>query len=41
MLDQPDRTHVWQRVVAAMPGFAEYQKKTSRVIAVVKLARVN
>lgn len=40
ILEEPERTAVWQRVVAAMPGFADYQKKTSRVIPVVKLSRV-
>jgi deazaflavin-dependent oxidoreductase (nitroreductase family) len=39
ILEEPERTQVWQRVVAAMPGFADYQKKTSRVIPVVKLSR--
>jgi deazaflavin-dependent oxidoreductase (nitroreductase family) len=39
ILEEPERTQVWQRIVAAMPGFAEYQKKTSRVIPVVKLSR--
>jgi deazaflavin-dependent oxidoreductase (nitroreductase family) len=41
VLEEPERTRVWQRVVAAMPGFAEYQKKTSRVIPVVKLTRAS
>jgi deazaflavin-dependent oxidoreductase (nitroreductase family) len=40
VLPEPERTQVWQRVVVAMPGFAEYQKKTSRVIPVVELARI-
>ena len=35
----PDRDRVWSRIVAAMPNFGEYQKKTSRVIPVVKLER--
>src|SRR3954454_597328 len=39
VLEEPERTQVWQRVVAAMPGFAAYQKKTSRVIPIVKLTR--
>lgn len=39
VLEEPDRTQVWQRVTAAMPGFADYQRKTSRVIPVVRLAR--
>jgi F420H(2)-dependent quinone reductase len=39
ILPEPERGQVWQRVVAAMPGFADYQKKTSRVIPVVELVR--
>lgn len=40
ILPEPERSRVWERVVAAMPGFADYQKKTSRVIPVVQLVRV-
>jgi deazaflavin-dependent oxidoreductase (nitroreductase family) len=39
ILEEPERTQVWQRIVATMPNFADYQKKTSRVIPVVKLSR--
>jgi F420H(2)-dependent quinone reductase len=39
ILLEPERSQVWQRVVAAMPGFGDYQKKTSRVIPVVELER--
>ncbi len=35
----PDRDRVWSGIVAAMPNFGEYQKKTTRVIPVVKLER--
>jgi F420H(2)-dependent quinone reductase len=38
-LPEPEREQVWQRVVAAMPGFGEYQKKTTRKIPVIRLAR--
>jgi deazaflavin-dependent oxidoreductase (nitroreductase family) len=38
-LPEPEREQVWERVVAAMPGFADYQKKTTRKIPVVRLAR--
>jgi deazaflavin-dependent oxidoreductase (nitroreductase family) len=31
------RNDIWQRIVAAMPNFGEYQKKTSRMIPVVRL----
>lgn len=40
ILPEPERTQVWEQVVASMPGFGEYQKKTSRVIPVVQLQRV-
>jgi deazaflavin-dependent oxidoreductase (nitroreductase family) len=33
------RNDVWPRIVAAMPNFGEYQKKTSRVIPVVRLVK--
>lgn len=39
ILPEPERSRVWERVVAAMPGFGDYQKKTSRVIPVIKLVR--
>lgn len=35
----PERDGVWTRIVAEMPNFGEYQKKTSRVIPVVRLER--
>ena len=33
------RAGLWSRITAAMPNFADYQKKTSRVIPVVRLVR--
>lgn len=39
VLGEPERTQIWQRLTQQMPGFADYQRKTSRVIPVVKLAR--
>jgi deazaflavin-dependent oxidoreductase (nitroreductase family) len=39
VLADAERDQVWKRVTAAMPGFADYQKKTDRVIPVVRLAR--
>lgn len=33
------RDEVWAQAVAAMPGFGEYQQKTSRVIPVLRLTR--
>ena len=40
ILPEPERSEVWGRVVAAMPGFDDYQKKTTRVIPVIELVRV-
>ena len=40
ILPEPERSDVWKRVVAKMPGFADYQTKTTRVIPVVQLERV-
>lgn len=34
-----EREATWKRVVDAMPGFGEYQTKTTRVIPVVRLTR--
>jgi deazaflavin-dependent oxidoreductase (nitroreductase family) len=39
VLPEPERSEVWNRIVTAMPGFGEYQKKTKRVIPVVQLIR--
>lgn len=41
VLPSAERDAVWQRLVTAMPGFGEYQKKTSRVIPVVRLDRAS
>ncbi len=35
-----EREEVWSRVVAANPGFGEYQEKTTRTIPVIRLTRV-
>jgi deazaflavin-dependent oxidoreductase (nitroreductase family) len=34
-----ERDDVWSKVVAANPGFGEYQQKTTRTIPVVRLTR--
>jgi deazaflavin-dependent oxidoreductase (nitroreductase family) len=34
-----ERDRLWQKITAQMPNFAEYQKKTTRVIPVVHLAK--
>ena len=38
-LSGTEREEKWARITAAMPGFAEYQQKTSRVIPVLALTR--
>jgi deazaflavin-dependent oxidoreductase (nitroreductase family) len=37
---EPERTRYYNRMVEMMPGFADYQRKTKRVIPVIKLMRV-
>lgn len=37
---EPERTRLYNQMVAMMPGFAEYQQKTTRVIPVIALTCV-
>ena len=37
---EPERTFLYNKMVEMMPGFAEYQKKTTRIIPVIILSRV-
>jgi deazaflavin-dependent oxidoreductase (nitroreductase family) len=37
---EPDRTRLYQKMVSVMPGFAEYERKTKRVIPVIILTPV-
>ena len=37
---EPERTRLYTQMVEVMPGFAEYQQKTTRVIPVITLTRV-
>ena len=37
---EPERTRLYNKMVEMMPGFAEYQLKTKRVIPVITLTRV-
>ena len=37
---EPERTRLYDQMVAMMPGFAEYQRKTTRIIPVIILTRV-
>jgi deazaflavin-dependent oxidoreductase (nitroreductase family) len=39
VLEGPRREAAWQAVVAAVPRFGQYQKKTDRVLPVIRLAR--
>jgi deazaflavin-dependent oxidoreductase (nitroreductase family) len=40
IVSEPERTRLYNQMVAMMPGFAEYQQKTRRVIPVMTLTRV-
>jgi len=37
---EPERSRLYNQMAAMMPGFAEYQQKTTRVIPVILLTRV-
>jgi deazaflavin-dependent oxidoreductase (nitroreductase family) len=37
---EPERTQLYNKMVEMMPGFAEYQRRTKRVIPVIVLTRV-
>jgi deazaflavin-dependent oxidoreductase (nitroreductase family) len=37
---EPERSRLYNQMVAMMPGFAEYQQKTTRIIPVIVLTRV-
>jgi deazaflavin-dependent oxidoreductase (nitroreductase family) len=37
---EPERTRLYNKMVEMMPGFAEYQRRTTRVIPVITLTRV-
>ena len=37
--EEPERTRLYQQMVAVMPGFAEYEQKTTRKIPVIVLTR--
>lgn len=39
--NEPKRTQLYAKMVAVMPGFADYERKTSRKIPVLTLERVN
>jgi deazaflavin-dependent oxidoreductase (nitroreductase family) len=37
---EPERTHLFNLMVEMMPGFADYERKTTRVIPVITLTRM-
>jgi deazaflavin-dependent oxidoreductase (nitroreductase family) len=37
---EPERTRLYQQMVSMMPGFAEYEQKTTRKIPVIILTRI-
>jgi deazaflavin-dependent oxidoreductase (nitroreductase family) len=37
---EPERSRLYNKMAEMMPGFAEYQRKTTRVIPVITLTRV-
>jgi deazaflavin-dependent oxidoreductase (nitroreductase family) len=39
VLGEPERTTLYKKMAAAMPAFAEYEKKTTRKIPVIALTR--
>lgn len=40
ILTEPERTRLYSKMVEMMPGFADYQRKTTRVIPVIRLSRI-
>ncbi len=38
---EPERTNLFNRIATALPGFAEYQRNTTRIIPVVILKRLD
>jgi len=40
IVSEPERTRLYSKMVEVSPGFAEYEKKTTRVIPVIALTRV-
>jgi hypothetical protein len=37
--EEPERTQLYEKMASINPGFAEYQKKTTRRIPVITLTR--
>jgi deazaflavin-dependent oxidoreductase (nitroreductase family) len=41
VLSEPERTEVFEKMARVYPGFSEYEEKTTRIIPVVTLSRLN
>jgi deazaflavin-dependent oxidoreductase (nitroreductase family) len=39
--EEPERTRLYEKMTAMLPGFAEYQRRTERVIPVIVLTRIS
>ncbi len=37
--EEPERSRLYEKMVAVMPGFDDYRRKTTRVIPVIVLTR--
>lgn len=40
VVEEPERSRLYEQMVAVMPGFDEYRRKTTRVIPVIVLTRM-
>lgn len=40
VVPEPERTRLFNKMIEMMPGFADYQQKTTRVLPVIALTRV-
>ena len=40
VVPEPDRTRLYQQMITVMDSFAEYERKTTRIIPVIALTRV-
>ena len=40
IVSEPERTRLYNQMVEMIPGFADYQRKTTRVIPVIALTRI-
>ena len=39
-VEEPERSELYAKMAAAMPAFAEYEQKTTRIIPVIALTRI-